>query len=130
MLVVFSDIFDLMILCCQIVSESRSWVSFRFFKVTIDILLILLSYTTLSLFIYDSLVAQDSLPRSSRFVTGAMNKRLRVGIPRDLLQRIFLASDSIILNADLILASMSVSSSSEFVMNDPRYLNDSVCAIY
>ena len=37
-----------------------------------------------------------------------MNKRLRVGIPRDLLQRIFLASDSNIFDADLILASMSV----------------------
>jgi len=53
-------------------------------------------------------VAHDSQPHSSRFVTVAMNKRLRVGIPRDLLQRIFLASDSNIFDADLILASMSV----------------------
>ena len=53
------------------------WVSFRFFKVTFDILLIHLSYTTLSLFIWDSLVAQDSQSHSSRFVTVAMNKRLQ-----------------------------------------------------
>ena len=68
-------------------------------------------------------MAHDSQPHNSRFVTVAMNKRLRVGIPRDLLQRIFLASDSNIFDADLILASMSVSSSRSFVMNDPRYLN-------
>ena len=83
--------------------------SFRFFKVTFDILLVHLAYATLSLFICDSLVAQDSQPHRSRFVTVAMNRRLRVGIPRDLLQRIFLASDSNMLDADLILASMSVS---------------------
>jgi hypothetical protein len=117
----FLNIFDLMIRCCQIISESRSFLCgylSEFFRVTFDILLIHLSYRTLSLFICDSLVAQNSQPHSSRFVTVAMNKRLRVGIPRDLLQRIFLASDSNILNADLILASMSVSSSSEFYLND------------
>ena len=56
-------------------------------------------------------MAHHSQPHSSRFVTFAMNKRLRVGIPRDLLQRKYLASYSNNFDADLILASLSVSSS-------------------
>lgn len=71
-------------------------------------------------------MAHDSYPRNSKIDTIAMNRHLRVDIFLILLSRIFLASNSNILDADLILTSMSVSSSSELVMKDPRYLDDSV----
>ena len=58
-------------------------------------------------------MAHDSYPRNSKIDTIAMNRHLRVDI-------------FLILDADLILTSMSVSSSSELVMKDPRYLDDSV----
>ena len=72
---------------------------FQIFHCSFDIILTHLSYTTLSLFICDSLVAQDSQRHGSRFVTVGMNSRLLVGLLRDSLQRIFLASDSNILDA-------------------------------
>ena len=70
------------------------------------------------------------IPIKSKFVTVAMNRRLRVGILRDLLQRIFLANGSNILYSDLILVSKFLSSSSGLVMKDPRCLNDSVYELY